>query len=297
MTAPAPPLPPGQGPSDYEGAGLLSSIDDLNTAGASGDGFQIAFAAAGVALDALGFVADPFDALVSAGVGWAFEHMPILSELLDRLAGNPWQIKAEAKSWHEVALGLTAAAVTQRDLAGVRSTGWTGEAGETYRRAAGTRAELTAGIAADADRFAILLVNTGAAVGTLRSIVRDLIADLVAEVVAWAVGALVTAYVTGGLSVAAAAGWIIFRVVDLANDIVRRIADLLQTLADAGHAASGLAQGMLDAARRTAYVAGILNAGAGPVDEFIQDGTAIPQLVELGKQTTTADLEDPKPGS
>jgi hypothetical protein len=297
MTAPAPPLPPDQGPSDYEGAGLLSSIDDLNSAIASGDGFRIAFAEAGVALDALGFVADPFGSLISAGVGWAFEHIGFLSELLDRLAGNPWQIKAEAQSWHEVALGLAAAAGAQRDLAMPGSIGWTGDAGDAYRWAAGVRAERTTAIAGDADRFAVLLINTGAAVGTLRSIVRDLIADLVAEVVAWAVGAAVTAALTGGLSVGAMMGWAVLRAVSLAQDIARRIADLLQTLADAGHAVSGLAQGMLDSARRIADVAGTLHAGAGPVDELIDDGTVIPELVELGKQTTSADLEDPPTGS
>jgi hypothetical protein len=293
MTAPAPPLPPGEGPSLVEGAGLVSSLGDL---GDVDNGFQFAFAAAAIALDALGFVANPFESLVSAGVGWAFEHLAILSEPLDRLTGNPWEIKAEAQSWHVVALGLAEAAAVQRELAGPRSTGWTGEAGDAYRLAAGIRAEQIAVMAVQTDEFAVELIRAGARVGALRSIVRDLVADLVGEVVGWAVGGAMAAALTGGASLVAAAGWMIIRVIDLARDIARRIGDLLQALADAGHAAGGLASGMLDAARASRVVAFDLHRRALPHDDPVSN-SPIGELVEIGKQSHDATLEDPEPTS
>jgi hypothetical protein len=293
MTAPAPPLPPGEGPSLVEGAGLVSSVGDL---GDVDNGFHAAFTVAAIALDALGFVADPFGSLVSAGVGWAFEHLAVLSEPLDRLTGNPWEIKAEAQSWHVVAIGLAEAAAAQRDLAGPRSAGWTGEAANAHRLAAGTRAEQMAVMAVRTDEFAIELIRAGARVGALRSIVRDMVADLVGEVVAWAVGGALAAALTGGASLLAAAGWMIIRVVDLARDIARRIGDLLQALADAGNAASGLASGMLDAARATRVVAFDLHRRAIPYDDPISI-SPIGELVEIGKQSHGANLEDPEPTS
>jgi hypothetical protein len=152
-----------------------------------------------------------------------------------------------------------------------------------------------AGIAEQVDLFATMLISSAAVVGTVRSIVRDLIANFIADVVKWILLGGFLALVTSGVALLAAIGWVIADAILLAGRIAERIARLLEALAEAGHATSGLASGILQASRWTAENAGALRVGAVPVDEFI--GKAPGRVNELGKQATTADLEDPPPGS
>jgi len=223
------------------------------------------------------------------------EHVWFLNEPLDRLAGDPWRIEEQAKAWHGAALGLAAVAAAQRDLAGPRSAGWTGEAARAYRLAAADRAAQAQEMAERAEELAVLALTSGVAIGTLRSIVRDLIADLIGRVVAWAATGAVLAALTGGVSLAAAAGWIVLDALLLAEDIARRIALLLRSVAAAGEAAGGLAAGMVDAARRVGRVADDLHTGAVPVDEHLTERTPAGELVELGKQSSTAGYDDDPP--
>jgi hypothetical protein len=281
-------------PELLDGAGIFSSFNDLDTALHNGDGFEIAFAGIGVALDSLGFVIDPFGSLFAAGAGWLMEHIGFLSEPLGVLAGDPDEVEAQAQSWHRVSVELSAVAAAQQGLTVTGPVPWTGEAADAYRQAARLRAERMAGIAEQVDLFAGLLISSAAFVGTVRSIVRDLIAEFIADVVKWILLGGFLALVTSGISLLASIGWAITDAIVLAGRIAERIARLLEAMAEAGHAASGLASRILQASRWTAETAGAIRVGAVPVDDFVGD---VPGRVnELGKQATTAEIEDPPPG-
>ncbi|MCO1657468.1 WXG100 family type VII secretion target [Pseudonocardia humida] len=294
MTAPVSTEP--EPPKALEGAGVFSSVDDLGTAVHSGDGFEIAFAGLGVALDGLGFVVDPFGALLEAGAGWLMEHVWFLSEPMGVLAGDPNEVKAQAQSWHRVSVELSAIAAAQRGLAVTGPVPWTGEAAEAYRQAVEQRAARMSETAEQVDRFATLLITSAAGVGTVRSIVRDLIAEFIADVVEWILLGSLLSLLTSGVSLAASIGWVIVDATLLAGRIAERIARLLETMAEAGHAAGGLAAGVLQAARWTGETAGAVRAGAVPVDALVE-GREVASVVELGKQSTTAELAGPPPAS
>ncbi|HVL83230.1 MAG TPA: hypothetical protein VM367_02915 [Pseudonocardia sp.] len=223
---------------DLEGAGFVSSWADLDDAVRHGDGGEIASAAVGAGLDSLGAVMSPLDALVGAGVGWLVEHVSFLHEPLDRLAGDPVQIRDQARTWHNVSEALRALADDYgADVAGLAA--WDGLAADAYRGAA---AHYEAGLregAATALGLSDRILAAGAHVGLVRSIVRDLIVDLVVELVYWAAGTLAASLVTVGGSVAAFIGWAVMRAATTAADVASRIATLLDDLAAAADALTG----------------------------------------------------------
>jgi hypothetical protein len=287
-----------QTPEAPEGAGIVSSYADF-FASDFDDGFQVAFNAAAVGLDTLGFVADPLGSLVGAGIGWLIEHISFLREPLDALTGDPLQIKAAAQSWHGVSLHLSAVATELRGSSGPASgaavvpAGWDGAAARAYGLAAADRAGRIDFVAVKSDELAVSLVKQGALIGTIRSLIRDAITGLVTEAIEWAAGGALAALVTGGASLVVAAGWIIARAISLASRFARWVADLLSALADAGHALSGLARGVQDAARVLGRTGRRLHEEAEPLADTADDLPLLGETIESGKQFTDAELEDP----
>jgi hypothetical protein len=218
--------------SATEGAGVVSSVADLRTALGGGDPGEIASAASGAALDALGAAMDPLDALAAAGVGWLIEHVAFLHEGLDVLAGDPIQIRAQAQTWHNVSAALRSLAEDYR--ADVDTlTGWDGAAAVGYRLAATDHVD---GLHEGAARTAALsdeLLLAGAQVGTVRALVRDLIVEVVVELVVSAAIALASSVASLGSSLAAFVGWAVARAAMTAATIAARIAELLVWLAAA----------------------------------------------------------------
>src|SRR5205814_3087948 len=127
-------------------------VGDLVTGIRSGNWIDTSIGGFAASMDALAFVTDPLGTLVSWGVAWLMEHVKPLHDALDWLAGDPGQITAYAETWRRVAgavrqAGTDLAAAVGQDLAG-----WTGVAGDTYRRRAGSHAAAlgTMGVAAEA---------------------------------------------------------------------------------------------------------------------------------------------------
>lgn len=298
MTAPPASLAPwDEKPEPLEGAGVVSSWADVVDAD-KGDPFEVVFTGTAAALDTLGFVADPFGSLFSAGIGWLIEHIDFLREPLDALAGDPLQIQAAAGAWHRVSGELAAVASELRGpdaAAGGPATpppGWEGPASEGYGSTVADRAGRIDYVGVQCDKLAVSLLKQGALVGTIRSLIRDGIAELVTEAAEWAVGGALAALVTAGTSLLAAAGWIIARAVALATRFGRWVADLLNTLADAGHALSGLAAGIRDAARAAGGGGVRLKEWAEPLDETIGNIPLQDEVIESGKQYSKTDPEN-----
>jgi hypothetical protein len=229
----------------FEGAGVFSSWKDVVTAGDAGE-----FAAAGVAagLDSLGAVMDPLGSLASAGIGWLIEHVWWLHEPLDRLAGDPIQIRAHAQTWANVSEALVALAGDYRaDVDGL--TGWDGAAALAYRQAA---TDFVGGLtqgARSAFDISRQVLGAGATIGAVRALIRDAIAHLVLELITWGLSALATAVVSAGSSLAAFVGWAVTRAVLVASRIANRVAALLDELASAAARLSRTVDDLDDVAR------------------------------------------------
>lgn len=262
-----------------EGGGVFSSVADLNNALAGGDPAQIGYSGLGAGLDALDAVVNPFDALVTAGLGFLVEHVAILHEPLDALAGDPTQILAQARTWRNVAGELHAVADGYRGATdGI--AGWDGATSDAYRDAATTFTDQLHRAGDDADRLSALVIDTGAMVGAVRALVRDLIVDFVWKLVKWALVALAS----GGTAVAAIIGFVWGEVSWLGITIWRRIDALLTRL----EGASGLAGQLGAALRETADQARVAVPAARdalrPTAEALDRDGPASEFVEYGKQ-------------
>lgn len=286
-----------QTPGTFEGAGVVSSWADVVDAD-KGDPFEVVFTSTAAALDTLGFVADPFGSLFSAGIGWLMEHIAILREPLDALAGDPLQITSAAQEWHRISIELAAVAADLRGPGAQASgpatppAGWEGVASDGYAATVADRAGRIDFVAVQSDQLAMSLLKQGALVGTVRSLIRDGIAELVKSAVEWAIGGALAAAITGGTSLLAAAGWVIWEAGSLAARFGHWVSDLLNTLAEAGHALSGLASGIQSAARAAGGAGSRLQEWAEPLDETIGNIPFKDEVIESGKQFSKTDPEN-----
>lgn len=262
-----------------EGGGVFSSIADLNTAWENGDVAQIAYSGLGVGLDGLDAVVNPFDALVTAGLGFLVEHVAVLHEPLDALAGDPTQILAQARTWHNVARELHAVADGYRGAAdGI--AGWDGATSDAYRSAAAGFTEQLHRAGDDADRLSALVLDTGAMVGAVRALVRDLIVDFVWKLVKWALVALAS----GGTAIAAIIGFVWGEVSWLGITIWRRIDELLTHLESMSGVAGQLGAALRETADQARVgVPAVRDALRPTADALDRDGPAS-EFVEYGKQ-------------
>lgn len=246
-----------------EGAGLLSSMSDLGGALLADDptAREIRANAAGVALDGLGALANPLDALAAAGVGWAIEYLWFLREPLDQLAGQPAAIKAQAGTWHNIALELDrVAGEHSRDLGAL--TGWEGAASHAYRGSGMRLVEALRGCAVDAEALSGELMRNGALVASVRSLIRDAIAELVVEVAGALIGAGVTALVSAGGSVAAWIAWVSARAAAVGSKIVSMVHRLIDVLGEAGARLAELAARVAELSRSAKVAENVAPDGA-----------------------------------
>ncbi|WP_181776252.1 WXG100 family type VII secretion target [Amycolatopsis pittospori] len=208
-----------------EAQGVKSSIE-------SGDWASAVMGVAGTAMEALSMVADPFGSVLAAGVGWLMEHVGPLKEALDKLAGDPDQITAQAQTWQNIAKELASVGedlVKQVD-ADVRS--WAGQGADAYRAQTSDLAALISA-AGEASAGAGSGVQTaGEVVAAVRGLVRDIIAEVVARLVSWALQVLATFGI--GLT------WVVPQVAALVAKTATKIATLVKTLITALKKLSGL---------------------------------------------------------
>ena len=223
--------------SSFEGAGVVSSIADV--VGSPSPEYA-GYALTGAGLDVLGVAMDPLDALGSAGIGYLIEHLSFLHEPLDALAGDPTQITAQAQTWRNVADELHRLAGEYRGQVGA-IPGWEGETRDAYARAAGAHAERLDAAGDQAAELAAVVLGTGVMVATERAVLRDLIADFVWWLIEMILSWLLPALLTAGAATVLVTTFAIFRALDLAADLARRIAHLLDGIGTAAGTTGALA--------------------------------------------------------
>jgi uncharacterized protein YukE len=270
---------------NFEGAGFVSSWADLHSAMSADqvDPIQVAYTAAGAGLDTLGAMEDPLESLLSAGVGWLIEHVWFLHEPLDALAGDPTQITAQARTWHNVGGELAAVAQDHRGAAAALGA-WEGAAADGYRGTVDRFGGALDGAAQNAEVLADLILTTGAQVGTVRALIRDWIAGWVAKAIEMVLLYGPAALVTAGGAAAAGALHLIASAVDLAHSIARQVRKLLDTVtlsAEMAAQLSGAIQQTSAAVRAAMPTMEAINKAA--VD------LTPPAVIENGKQVTAAE--------
>lgn len=174
----------------YEGAGILDSAMSVRESLAEGDllGAGANFVVTG--LSAIGAVMDPFQTIFAAGVGWLMEHVSILREPLDWLAGDPKEIEGHADTWRNIDQRVHEAVGYFVDEVNRGAARWTSVAAAAYRGRAQVHAEDVQALGVIADTVAEMTIVAGAMVGAVRNLVRDLVAEVVGAAISKAVQAV-----------------------------------------------------------------------------------------------------------
>lgn len=134
------------------------------------------------ALDVLGAIVNPAEALIGAAVSWLIEHIEPLHEALDSLAGDPAEITAYADKWKAIADKLTSAQKRLGECVGPDTETWHGEAADAYRAQARQQEGGLAAVAASAAAVSAAVRSAGTVIGSVREMVRQIIVECVSTI-------------------------------------------------------------------------------------------------------------------
>ncbi|GHG30004.1 MULTISPECIES: WXG100-like domain-containing protein [Amycolatopsis] len=246
----------------YSGIAQAEEVVSLCDAIDHGDWKDATISGSGLAMDGLTLIYDPAGALgilVAAGLGWVMEHVGPLKKALDDLAGDPAVIKSYGQTWKNVAGRVRQ--VAHRHEADVKAdlAGWTGPASRTYRGEAAQRVTAMNAAAKAADTMGDAVVQAGAMVATVRTMVRDTIATLVAS--------LISALLPPGGGTAKAVGMIAKagqKVARLIEKLTRALGRLGEQLSKLAEMIGGLIRRLRGGARQTSRTSTHVSAAGEP---------------------------------
>lgn len=163
----------------WSGVYIAEDIQLLHEGVKSGSWVDLSLGGVGAALDTLGLVTDPLGTLAAWGVAWLLDHVRPLSEALDKLAGDPAQIAANAQTWRNTASQLSFAAADYRNAVNRQVDSWNGTAATAYRAHAEAHHSGLQALSQAAETMASIVEGSGMLVALVRTLVRDAIAEFV----------------------------------------------------------------------------------------------------------------------
>jgi hypothetical protein len=211
-------------------AGTVDAITGFDDATDVGD---VVLNTATAAIDGLGFLANPVDALATSVIGWLVEHLEPLRWPLDVTLGDPEAVQRTVTRWNDSALALDGAS---KDYGKAPET-----AAPTYLRGGSRsaaalaevvpfRAEQISGAATACALVAQQTARAATAVAATRGLIRDTIVALVWDLLKKAVSRLAFAPFTFGGAAAAFVCETMFLVANELKRIGGYLADLLENL-------------------------------------------------------------------
>ncbi|ADG79132.1 ESX-1 secretion-associated protein EspA/EspE-like domain-containing protein OS=Tsukamurella paurometabola(strain ATCC 8368 / DSM / CCUG 35730 / CIP 100753/ JCM 10117 / KCTC 9821 / NBRC 16120 / NCIMB 702349 / NCTC 13040) OX=521096 GN=Tpau_2528 PE=4 SV=1 [Tsukamurella paurometabola] len=205
-------------------------VDLVNAAAEALDGELTGGAAAaafGVGSEIYSAAQDPIGYFAASGVGWVIEHVPFLKDALDAVSGNPEDIDRVSKEWKEkVGEALVTVGDDVRAAAAVTTDGWSGDAGDAYRKATESLATISDAMSRSAAKSAGGLAAAGSFVVEVRNTIRDELSKLCVWVVATVAAGAAASVPTAGASVVTATNSVLYR----AAVTAQRFSSLLQKL-------------------------------------------------------------------
>ncbi|WP_447007485.1 hypothetical protein ACRAKI_13895 [Saccharothrix isguenensis] len=212
------------------GIGMVEPATDAVLAVQRGDWLEAGVNAGATAIDALGFIADPFGSLLTSAFAWFMENTSPLKEMLDALAGNPGVINQNAGTWGNVSDALGRASEDMVRIVESDTAQWEGPAVTAYRPVALAQAGAIKAASVAASGVGAALTGAAAAVAVVRTTVRDLIAMGMSELVQWLIRAAAAAAITLGLATPAIVADGIRVVVKWANKVKEWIDKIVSTI-------------------------------------------------------------------
>ncbi|KZB87586.1 hypothetical protein [Amycolatopsis regifaucium] len=193
LVAKAPTDEDGPGPltagnSEYgyaAGIGVAESAMDAFNGISNGDWVGGGLGVLSLAGEIASAAIDPFGYLMSSVASFLMEHMQPLKDMLDAVAGDPPVIQSYSETWGNVAKKLEDTQVELSNTVKNGTAGWTGEAGDQYRKQAAEQAEAIGAAATVAGGISTVVMIFGEIVAFVREFIRQLIADAVGKLIAW----------------------------------------------------------------------------------------------------------------
>ncbi|MBB5801595.1 hypothetical protein F4560_001363 [Saccharothrix ecbatanensis] len=212
------------------GIGMVEPATDAVLAVQRGDWLEAGVNVGATAIDALGFIADPFGSLLTSAFAWFMENTSPLKEMLDALAGNPGVINQNAGTWGNVSDALGRASEDMVRIVESDTASWVGPAVTAYRPVAFAQAGAIKAASVAASGVGAALTGAAAAVAVVRTTVRDLIAMGMSELVQWLIRAAAAAAITLGLATPAIVADGIRVVVKWANKVKEWVDKIVSTI-------------------------------------------------------------------
>lgn len=159
---------------------LATSMQSIGDAISSGDWSEVG---AGEALDVLGAIVNPVDALASVGVDWVMENVGPLREALDMLAGDPGAIQGYAGQWRQQAETVVNSSTNLGDSVTNDTASWLGEAADAYRAQSAQQIDGVAAAGGAAEAVARAIETAGQVCAAVRMLVKELIAECVSTII------------------------------------------------------------------------------------------------------------------
>jgi hypothetical protein len=176
------------GNSEYgyaAGIGVAESAMDAFNGISNGDWVGGGLGVLSLAGEIASAAIDPFGYLMSSVASFLMEHMQPLKDMLDAVAGDPPVIQSYSETWGNVAKKLEDTQVEFSNTVKNGTAGWTGEAGDQYRKQAAEQAEAIGAAATVAGGISTVVMIFGEIVAFVREFIRQLIADAVGKLIAW----------------------------------------------------------------------------------------------------------------
>jgi len=240
-----------------EGTGAVGDVLHLgNDLFGDGTGWETLVDGGLVGIDILANMENPLGGLISAGVGWLLEHVPGISDIWDKLTGDPAAIEQIAATWENIAHSLEESCKEYTSTSSQIET-WSGPAKESYTQVANAYASALGGTSTEAEALSVVVKLIGGLVAATKDLIYTIISDFVEFTVLPAIlGALATSWCTFGGSVAAAityieiqadvaAGQITIKITHTTEQIVvisERTATVIGKLAKLEHALTELGE-------------------------------------------------------
>lgn len=190
---------------DMSGSGVGESasgtIDAISTFDDASDVGDVLLNAGTFAIDGLGFIANPVDALATSVIGWVVEHLEPLRWPLDVTLGDPEVIQNTIKQWNDAALSLDGVAHDYANAPGNKAPTYLH--GNSRSAAALSafvpfRQEQISGAGMACAQVAHATAQAAALVAATRGLIRDTIVALVWDLLKKAVARLAFAPFTFG---------------------------------------------------------------------------------------------------
>jgi hypothetical protein len=187
-------------------APLVSDGKEIVASASNGDITSLGADVGSFAMSAATDLADPLNALISAGLGFLEDWCTPVKECLEKVTGNPESLNEKKESFSQVSESL---AKLSEDLDQITKTGlqnWTGEAKDAATGAIETFIKGVDGTANNATDIASLLGISATLMDAAKEIINGILAALIEWLIITWVTALATSWCTFGASDAAAAG-------------------------------------------------------------------------------------------